>query len=1263
MRVLKRYNQTNRDVMMQQKKLHLMSLLTNNLLPHLEGGMQKKAYYLGYMINRLLRVYLKRLNVDDRDSYVNKRIDLPGDLMFDLFKQQDKKMLGECKKFFDTRNKDHKKPINVISNIKPNIIEQGFKASLSTGHWIKKPGVAQMLNRLTYLQTISFLRKVDAPGGDSSSMKLTNPRHLHPSSVGFLCLAGDCEVLMGDNASIKQIKDIRNGDSVMSVYKDDLREIPSPMTNFFSVMKDNMMEFITITGRSLKCSKDHPILTQDIEGKYVMIEAGKLRIGNRVIVRHHEKYLHLDKEVNVIIKSEDITNTKYLEELSEILDKPIKQNILEIIARLIGALKSGGKLLKTDNKYETSFYLTNDSDVFELINDIKKIGFKNDYSIIRNIKNNTWDVTIGNTFSFLMMKMGSLEDVPNWISNGNNLIKREFLSGFIGSNGCKIYIQNNEYFVFNSNNDIVQNIYDEFDLNNIEKFADFIGFRYCDEKRTRYAPMIEYFKYKNFNKNEEIIDYITFYKDYYLNEVNKMNLAIPIKEIHDNLEPQLAYDFTTVCNTHVFIANGIEVSNCSAETPEHAKVGLTKHLTLIGSISLMSRDQYSLLKDYLYKNITNTLTVPYDDLRAYDLYKVFLNGDWIGVTKKYIELEQDMTNLKLNGYFDQKTVSIVADHEENEIRIYCDSGRLYRPVLRVIDNKIQLTKEHINSISLNKSDKMKKITEWEEFTIKYPEVIDYICMELQPFILIADKVRKVKQMRDKMVSSLELEKNVTVRHVNNRYDDMFYVNYNYCEIHPSLLLGEIVTNIPFCDCNQGPRTMFAYAQGRQAMGIFATNYRDRLDISYIMYYPQRPLVSTRTAKYTNSEILPAGENVIVAIACYTGYNQEDSLIFNKSSIERGKFRAMFLKKYVVSVQKNQSTSQDDILMKPDPSKIINLKHGSYDKLNDKGYIPEETRVENGDVIFGKVTPIGDLTNTNGKPYKDSSEIYKMYPSGVVDRVYIDVQNQEGYLTREALIRSERTPKTGDKYSSRHGQKGTIGLLLNRTDMPCSKDGICPDIILNPNAIPSRMTCGQLIECLTGKTAVINGMDADGTSFEERDLEAVKDELEKSGYERNGYEYLYNGMTGEKMKVAIFIGPTFYQRLKHLVEDKIHARSRGAKTSLCRQAPEGRSREGGLRVGEMERDAMLGHGLAKLIKEKLMDNSDAYTTFVCDVCGLFAQRFDKKDDKAYTSESDIYYCKNCNNFNEISKVRIPYAMKLFMQEITAMCIAPRIRCKK
>ncbi|MBA42675.1 MAG: hypothetical protein CMF62_01525 [Magnetococcales bacterium] len=270
-------------------------------------------------------------------------------------------------------------------------------------------------------------------------------------------------------------------------------------------------------------------------------------------------------------------------------------------------------------------------------------------------------------------------------------------------------------------------------------------------------------------------------------------------------------------------------------------------------------------------------------------------------------------------------------------------------------------------------------------------------------------------------------------------------------------------------------------------------------------------------------------------------NQEDSVIVNQSAVDRGFFRSTSLKKAMSVIEKNQSTSQDDVFIKPDPSKVTGMRHGSYDKLNERGFIPEETVVRNGDIIIGKVSPIQPSAGSD-KVFKDSSEVYKSHVEGTIDKVYTDIYNGEGYEMVKMRIRSERIPRIGDKVCSRHGQKGTIGLVLPHSDMPFTDEGITPDIIMNPNALPSRMTMGQFLECLFGKVGAIRGHEVDGTPFKHIDVEGMKDVLEGLGYNRDGTEYLYNGMTGQKMKTQIFIGPLYYQRLKHMVNDKMHCLS-------------------------------------------------------------------------------------------------------------------------
>jgi DNA-directed RNA polymerase II subunit RPB2 len=713
---------------------------------------------------------------------------------------------------------------------------------------------------------------------------------------------------------------------------------------------------------------------------------------------------------------------------------------------------------------------------------------------------------------------------------------------------------------------------------------------------------------------------------------------------------------------------------CVVQTPEGASIGLTKHLSLISSLTIGGSDNAEIIKDFIFSHVDVKKLHEVSINKIINMYKIFLNGEPLGFIHNIYDIGNIYTDnpamdfygeaksRKLSGGFNPETTSIAFDYQNHEIRFWTDSGRTYRPVIRVNgDNEMMLTKSDINNISLNKTD-INKYTCWEKFYMNSPYPIEFIDSEEQPYIMVAENTKVLNIERKKILDSKTTQFSGNEVELINRYDKKFFIRYDCVEFHPSVLLGELAGTIPFCNSNQGTRNFFQYAQGRQAMGIYCSTYRARTDISYILYNPENAVVNTRTAKYTYTDILTSGVNAVVAIACYSGYNQEDSLIFNKTALHRGMFRAMSIKKIEASVTKNQDTSGDDKFMKPPPEKTIGIKNGQYEKMNDDGYVREETHIVKGDMIFGKVTPISDLTGSD-KIYRDSSTPYKDIADAVVDSVYIGIKNKDGYETRKALIRSERFPIIGDKFCSRHGQKGTIGITLEGIDMPFTKHGIRPDIIMSPNAIPSRMTIAQLLECLLGKVGALNGMNMDGTAFEDYDVESVKDDLEKLGYHREGTEYLYNGMTGAKMKHMIFIGPTYYQRLKHMVVDKLHSRARGPNTSLTRQPPEGRARDGGGRFGEMEQQAIVAHGMAKFLKERLIDCSDAYSTYVCGQCGLFARREESRYNKYRPQPTDVYYCPMCKNYNDIHKVMIPYAFKLMIQELLAMCIAPRIRIQK
>ena len=380
----------------------------------------------------------------------------------------------------------------------------------------------------------------------------------------------------------------------------------------------------------------------------------------------------------------------------------------------------------------------------------------------------------------------------------------------------------------------------------------------------------------------------------------------------------------------------------------------------------------------------------------------------------------------------------------------------------------------------------------------------------------------------------------------------------------------------------------------------------------------------------------------------TKVNQEDSVMINQSALDRGLFTSTYYKSYRDQCNKNHSTGEEEIFTVPNPLETTGMKPYNYDKLGPDGFVPKNTAVDGSDILLGKVMP--HKVQGVVQP-RDNSHVLKTTDEGNIDMNYLGV-NADGYKFAKIRLRKYRKLVIGDKCSSRSAQKGSCGMVYRHQDMPFSKDGIVPDIIMNPHAIPSRMTMGQLMECLMGKAGCCVGALGDATPFTDCSVEDLATVLGSYGMERCGNEVLYNGRTGEMIQTDIFIGPTFYQRLKHMVGDKMHARgSSGPVVYLTRQPAEGRSKSGGLRIGEMERDAIVAHGASTFIKERMLDTSDNYRVFICRGCGMICTA---------NPEKHIYKCSNCKNHADIVQVRLPYAMKLLIQELMTMGIAPRIK---
>ena len=658
---------------------------------------------------------------------------------------------------------------------------------------------------------------------------------------------------------------------------------------------------------------------------------------------------------------------------------------------------------------------------------------------------------------------------------------------------------------------------------------------------------------------------------------------------------------------------------CVAETPEGGSVGVVKNISYMTHITTPSNSES------LHQHVEPFIS-RMDRENPKDMYsniKVFVNGAWLGNTADPIELYNAFKDKKAKGIINIYT-SIVFDIKNKEIRICNDAGRLTRPVLRVKNNKIFITDKIISELNLGNLtwDDLLTDTKLDE------AILEYIDPEEQNFSMIAMKPTDLV----------------------NKANTNYIYKYTHCEIHPSTIFGILASCIPFPEHNQSPRNTYQCAMGKQAMGMYVTNYQNRMDkTAYVLTYPSRPLVDTRVMGMIKLDQIPSGSAVIVAIMTYSGYNQEDSILVNKGSIDRGLFNATIY--HTEKDEDKKINGDEEIRCKPDPSKTKGMKFGNYDKVNNKGLVPENTFIENRDIIIAKVVPIKENRNDHTKliKYEDHSKIHRTTEESYIDKNFID-RNGDGYCIAKVRIRTSRKPVIGDKLSSRHGQKGTVGNIIPEKDMPFTTNGMRPDIIINPHAIPSRMTIGQLKETLLGKVLVQLGLFGDGTSFGELAVDDIRKELIKVGYEAQGNEILYNGMTGEQIESNIFIGPAFYQRLKHMVNDKQHSRSIGPMVNLTRQPAEGRSRDGGLRFGEMERDCMVSHGAARFTRGRLYDASDKYQVHVCRDCGMIA---------AYNDKMGIHCCRTCDNRTNFAYVEIPYACKLLFQELQTMNIAPRI----
>lgn len=1124
-------------------------ILDNEIFPHMgvTSTRREKVYILGHMVHKLLATYLGLRSIDDRDNYINKRVESPGVLCYELFRQLFKKYISTV-----LAQIERKKQFPDVMSIIPRLtdITKGFQHCFGTGNWgvpknsYVRPGVAQILSRLSYGATVSNLRRLSIPVGKES--KNAAIRQINPSQIMFICpvecFDPETRILMWDG-TVKRAGDIVIGDILI----DDLGN-PTKVRTTCSGMKEMYDILPTKKNFTQHRVTDNHILTLRIRQHKSISEANrKGRNYTHVVsyfcrkeMKYRQKYLTGFEKASQFVSdfddddTIDITIQNYLK-----LPERVRKNLVlfknsginwptkfvsldpYILGLWLGdGLKDGKGFALHESDQEILTYWNNWANLNGAV--IRRVGkYKEEYRVEdAPLKKFLRQYNILNN-----------KQIPSDYIVNDRETRLKVLAGIIDADGS-VRSEGHEIRISQGPNNykLIDGIYTlaislGFSCNLSE------GINSCTDANT---------KEKKTSTYREIT--ITG------NGIQDIPTLLPRKKLLPPSEKYANHKALFTGSQFNLVETGIgpfvgwqledprgrftlECGTITHNTPEGAPVGTVLNLSLLTRIS--DRTPTVLVKEMVEQCENITLMIDFEGPNQET--KVFLNGIIIGMSEDSDELVKELKQLRKINMIPWD-VSISHDDDDDEIHICSDEGRLLRPVFTVKDGKL-LGSE-------------KDGTNWCELLKK--GIITYIDNSEANGAVIA----------------------FTQKELGKYHND-------YCEITPAMMMGVMGNIIPFPDHSQSPRNCYQSAMGKQAMSIFALSHLIRADtVVHVLNTPQRPIVSTRGAQMMGFNDMPSGINAIVAIACYTGYNQEDSVLLNYSAVQRGMFWATTYRTHTESEKKegymaerigvpplNQRRRDANYGMLGD-SGVIRLRHPKWKDKDGIEHGGGAVYVEKGDVIVGKIAIQYD--KDSGEKLNDCSLVIKRGEEGYIDRIF-DTITPNGYRLVKIVIRKTRIPEIGDKFASRAAQKGTVGMVYRQEDMPFTKDGIVPDIIINPHCIPSRMTINQLMETVLGKSCAIEGDFGDATPFTESSTsdettgktiaEQLRERLDMNGYNGCGNEELYNGMTGMKMG-EYFIGPVYYQRLKHLVSDKMHARATGPVTTLTRQPLEGRSRDGG-----------------------------------------------------------------------------------------------------